>query len=195
MVTTLVLTRKPDYVFENSAFNDQFGRFGTMIVLQGGQVRDVRISPASASNGSDSGAISVPTGTLDITTSDGDAVSELTRYTTIERGGGYVQLKPQSYGGRTYKDGAYGLRYEPRNTAVIQLAGTNGHCFRVLGGVTEKERAILIHEAPHVGWLKGCIGPRAYQDYSVGNTTTAHSAMLELFALRPLPTALFVLDW
>lgn len=195
MVTTLVLSRRTGCVFGSSLFDDQWGRFGTMIVLQGGEVTDVDVSPPGAATATGSGGISGPTGTLDITTSDGGAVSEISRYTTIERWGGYVQLKPQRYNGKTYKDGAYGLRYEDRNTAVIQLGGTNGHCFRVLGGVTEKERAILIHEAPHVGWLTGCIGPRAYEDYALGNTTTSHTAMLELFALRPRPTALFVLDW
>jgi len=35
---------------------------------------------------------------------------------------------------------------------------------RVLGGETEAQRGILIHEAPHVGWVIGCIGPRPYGD-------------------------------
>jgi hypothetical protein len=35
-------------------------------------------------------------------------------------------------------------------------------CIRVLGGETAQQRAILIHEAPHVGWVVGSIGPRPF---------------------------------
>ena len=68
--TTLVLTRKPNALFQNPLFSKQFGRFGTLIVLQGAKVTKVRISPGSGS-AAGSGAISVPTGVLDVTTSDG----------------------------------------------------------------------------------------------------------------------------
>jgi hypothetical protein len=194
MITTLVLTRKPDALFQNPLFKTQFGRFGTLIVLQGGKVTGVRISPADASIAG-SATIPVPTGILDVTTSDGGGVKEINRYTTIERMHGYVQLRPQEYNGKVYKDGPYGITFEPKNPVVAELKGTGGKCFRVHGGTTAGERGILIHEAPHVGFLLGCIGPRHYKDRNAGFTASAHAAMEELFGIRPQPTALFVLDW
>jgi hypothetical protein len=193
MTTTLVLTRKPDNVFQSPLFSDQSGRFGILIVLQGGVVTNVRVAPPSKALG----AIAINTGILDITTSGGgaDGVEEVKRYTTIERMGGYVQLKPQSYNGTVYKQGPYGISYEPNNPVVARLKATGGRCFRVSGGITEKERAILIHEAPHVGFLTGCIGPRQLNDNQTGLCTSAHAAMEEMFALRPAPSALFVLDF
>ena len=194
MATTLVLSRKPDSVFQNPLFRTQYGRFGTMVVVQGGEVTSVKISQSNGSAGSDA-EIAVPAGVLEISTSDGDEVEEVSRYTTIERMGGYIQLKPQEYNGNVYKSGAYQLTYEPTNPVVAELAGTGGRCFRVHGGVTAQERGILIHEAPHVGFVKGCIGPRRIGDINPGYSASAHSAMEELFALQPRPSALFVLDW
>lgn len=194
MVTTFVLTRKPDALFQNPLFPNQYGRFGTLLVLQGGTVAEARVSRAGTSSGSP-GAIATPTGTLEITTSDGAGVREIKRYTTIERMHGYVQLKPQEYNGKAYKQGPYGLTYEQNNPVVAELKGTGGRCFRVHGGITPQERGILIHEAPHVGFLIGCIGPRLYQDRSPGFTASAHTAMNELFGVVPRPSALFVLDW
>jgi len=194
MTTTLILSRKPDTLFQNPLFKTQYGRFGTMIVLQGGEVTSATASPGEGSDGNGA-QIAIPTGVLQITTSEGDGVQEVSRYTTIERMHGYIQLKPQEYNGKLYKQGAYQLTYEPANPVVAELKSTGGRCFRVRGGVTAKEQGILIHEAPHVGFLTGCIGPRRYNDINPGYTTSAHSAMEELFALQPHPSALFVLDW
>ena len=191
MTTTLVLTRKPDAVFQSSLFKTQFGRFGTLLVLQGPPVTKVEISEGNG----DSDTISVPTGNLAVSTTDGTGVEEIGRYTTIERMHGYIQLKPQHHNGKVYKEEPYGLRYEPHNRVVAELKSSGGRCFRVLGGLTEKERAILIHEAPHVGFLVGCIGPRMLNDCDTGFTSSSHAAMNELFRVTPRPSALFVLDW
>jgi hypothetical protein len=191
MTTTLVLTRKPDKIFQSSLFKNQSGRFGTLIVLQGGKVTHAQIAP----QGESVSKIPTPTGSLEVETSDGSAVKEVARFTTIERMGGYIQLKPQSYLGHLYKKEAYPLTYEPKNKKVAELKGTDGRCFRVNGGLTRQEQAILIHEAPHVGWLVGCIGPRELNDRSTGSTSTAHSAMLALFKIHPQPSQLLVLDW
>lgn len=192
MTTTLVLTRKPNALFQNPLFTTQHGRFGTLIVLQGAEVTKVRIAPAS---GGGAGGIMAPSGVLDVTTSDGGSVTAIKRYTTIERMDGYVQLRPQEYNGKVYKHGPYRITYETGNPVVAKLKGTNGNCFRVHGGTTAPEHGILIHEAPHVGYLEGCIGPRRWKDQSTGFTESAHSVMIELFAVSPRPSALFVLDW
>jgi hypothetical protein len=191
MTTTLVLTRKPDALFQSSLFKNQSGRFGTLIVLQGGKVTHVQITDQSGGGSK----IAAPTGFLDVTTSDGVDVSEVARFTTIERMGGYIQLKPQSHKGHVYKKQAYPLTYETGNAVVSELKGSNGQCFRVHGGLTAQERAILIHEAPHVGWLVGCIGPRRLHDRTTGSTSTAHTAMHQLIGIVPRASQLFVLDW
>lgn len=191
MTTTLVLTRKPDAVFQSSLFKNHSGRFGTLIVLQGGKVTRVQIT-AQGGTGSQ---ISAPTGFLDVATLDGSGVTEVARFTTIERMGGYVQLKPQAHKGHVYKKEGYPLTYETGNSVVSKLKGTHGQCFRVHGGLTAQERAILIHEAPHVGWLVGCIGPRRLNDTTAGSTNTSHTAMRHLIGITPRPSQLFVLDW
>jgi hypothetical protein len=190
MITTLILTRKPDAIFQSTVRRTDSGRFGTLLVLQGGKITKARIS-----TGKGSGGISVPTGVLDITAEDGAKVTELKRFTTIERMGGYIQLKPQEHNGKVYKKEPYGLRYESGNPVVSKLKGSGGKCFRVLGGLTAQEQAILIHAAPNVAWLIGCIGPRRLGDRSKGDTDSTYSAMAELFAITPRPSFLFVLDW
>ena len=137
----------------------------------------------------------VPTGVLQLATVNGGTMVEAGRYTTIERMDGYVQLKPQEYNGHAYKQGPYGVTYESGNSAVAKLRGTHGQCFRIHGGTSAPERGILIHEAPHVGWLIGCIGPRRLGDVTTRSSSTAHSAMNELFRIKPRPSALFVVDW
>jgi hypothetical protein len=152
MATTLVLTRKPNNLFESTANTGQHGRFGTLVVLSGSRVKAVQVLPSAGARGG--AAISVPGGTLDVTTLDGGKVAELNRYTTIERMDGIIQLAPQEHIGSnkddTYK-GALCTGLDPSgcllsriNSAVLELkaglkkyphlaARANGNCFRVLG--------------------------------------------------------------
>jgi hypothetical protein len=212
MATTLVLTRKPNNLFQSTAHKSHHGRFGSLIVLSGSKVKSVQVLPSASAPG---GAISVPSGKLDITTVDGGKVAELNSYTTIERMDGMIQLAPQehigankddTYMGPLYKAGPFGLSFDPNNAAVLKLkaglkssprlaARANGNCFRVVGGLRAKELAILIHAAPHVGWLEGCIGPRKWNDMCTDVTETCFDAMRELVALSPQPSELFVVDW
>jgi hypothetical protein len=104
MATTLVLTRKPNNLFESTANTGQHGRFGTLVVLSGSRVKAVQVLPSAGARGG--AAISVPGGTLDVTTLDGGKVAELNRYTTIERMDGIIQLAPQEHIGSN-KDDTY----------------------------------------------------------------------------------------
>jgi hypothetical protein len=176
MDITLVLTRKPNALFEYAISKKTalHGRFGTLVVLSGGKVSKVKISGAS-------GGIEVPTGVLEVTATGG--VQEVKRFTTIERMDGYIQLHPQP-------DKAYPITYETGNSAVAHLR-KDGRCFRVHGGRTAQERGILIHEAPHVGWLIGCIGPRKLDDHGT-YTESSRGAMEELFAAVGARAALVV---
>jgi hypothetical protein len=108
MTTTLVVTRKPDDLFQNPLFPNQHGRFGMLIVLQGAKVTGVHVAPR---NGwSVNGVISIPAGVLHFSAAGGGEVREIKRYRTIERMDGFVQLKPQHYKGHVYKKDAYGSR-------------------------------------------------------------------------------------
>ncbi|HUG61759.1 MAG TPA: hypothetical protein VMP03_07930 [Methylomirabilota bacterium] len=103
---------------------------------------------------------------LELTT-DGAPIAATKEFTTIERyrtnlgelggGKGYVQMAPRSV--------PYPLKVEPGNRVVKTLRdGHDGLCIRVLGGERKAEKGILIHEAPNVGWVIGCISPRPKGD-------------------------------
>jgi hypothetical protein len=102
-------------------------------------------------------------------TTDGRPIDAYKEFTTIERyrgdfGGlgreGYVEMPP--------REQPYPLRVEIGNSVVRTLRKNHdGSCIRVLGGATAAQRGILIHEAPNVGWLIGCISPRPKGDRKV----------------------------
>jgi hypothetical protein len=198
MPVTLVLTRNPLREFRHG---HQSGRFGELIAVKGPKVTAARLASFSLSSplgSAGSGRIPVGNGTLELSMSPG-TVEEVKRFTTIERfradsgQGFYVQLHP--------KPEPYGITFEAGNSAVKHLRnGHDGRCFRVHGGKAGAERGILIHEAPHVGWVIGCISPRPLNDFRVefdnapGNPS--FQSMNELFRFVGAARAdLFVLDW
>ena len=98
-------------------------------------------------------------------TTDGRSFAFSKEYTSMERyrtdfgslEGRYIMLHP--------RPNPYDLRYEPGNSVVKTLRPNHsGNCIRVLGGNPGPEQAILIHEAPNVTWLIGCISPRPKDD-------------------------------
>jgi hypothetical protein len=86
-----------------------------------------------------------------------------------------------------------------------QGVNDTGNCFRVHGHNTKHggggNAGILIHEAPHPGWLIGCIGPREINNRTVGNEKgPSRRAMEKLFNLmggfsRGKKADLLVMDW
>jgi hypothetical protein len=60
MVTTLVLTRKPDYLFQSTEFPRQHGRFGTLIVLIGSKVKAVQVVPGAGQSPFPTGCSTLP---------------------------------------------------------------------------------------------------------------------------------------
>lgn len=216
MPVTLILTRSPLREFKDGR---KSGRWGEMVVVRGPKVTSVELASyakaepgasigatirAVAQNGAQilsaaaSGVTPVPiqNGILKIN-SGGGAVTVEKRFTTMERfrsnsgEGYYVQLRP--------KPEPYRITYEPGNRVVRTLRdGHPGNCFRVHGG-RGNERGILIHEAPSVGWVIGCIGPRPLSDYTVThsnrNGNPSHRAMNELIEITGKEGELFVLDW
>lgn len=201
MAVTLFLTRNPLKTLQLGKLS---GRFGELVAVKGPKVTSVHLSPgngsesASASGGA-TGAIPITHGTLQLSTMGDGSFTEVKRFTTIERfksndgKGGYVQLHP--------KPGPYWITYEHGNSAVKKLRpGHDGRCFRVHGGNPGPEQGILIHEAPHVGWLIGCIGPRPLNNFKLefenASGNPSFQAMNELFRFVGASRAdFFVLDW
>lgn len=116
-------------------------------------------------------------------TDDGAPITSFKEYTTMERYRGdydtqrYVFLPP--------RPAAYPIKIERGNSVVKTLRppGHKGDCIRILGGATPQQRAILIHEAPNVSWLIGCIGPRPKgekQNYPNVDGNTAQRTVAEI---------------
>lgn len=189
MSVTLILTRNPLRSFNHGR---QSGRWGELVAIKGPKINSVTMSMTGG------GGIPVDFGSLALSTSGG-SIGDVKRYTTIERfktnsgKGFYVELHP--------KPGPYWVTYEIGNSAVRELRkGHDGRCFRVHGGKSGPEQGILIHEAPHVGWVIGCISPRPLHNYALefsnapGNPS--YNAMNELFHfVGCAPADFFVVDW
>jgi hypothetical protein len=139
------------------------GRWGSLLLLRGPQVFGVVPIVGNSAPPATVGAqyVTLADKKLQLTT-DGVPVTFSKEYTSMERyrtdfgslEGRWIMLHPQSK--------PYGLRYEPGNSRVKKLwkGRHSGNCIRVLGGNAGPEQGILIHEAPNVAWLEGCISPR-----------------------------------
>ncbi len=199
MSVTLILTRNPLKPFRHGR---QSGRWGELVVVRGPKVTSVRLSPSGDSDAGNStagaGGIAVTNGRLELATTEG-AISDVKRFTSMERfktddgKSYYVQLHP--------KPQPYFITFESGNSAVKHLRkGHDGRCFRVHGGKPGPEQGILIHEAPHVGWLIGCLSPRPLHNFTIefDNNPSNPSclAMNELIQFVGGKRAdLFVVDW
>ena len=94
------------------------------------------------------------------------AFDTLERFRTSSRDGYYVQLKPRPE--RPYEIRMYISRnvkgYTDDEGKVHKGVNKTGQCLRVHGHDTKNgngsNAGILLHEAPHPGWLRGCIAPR-----------------------------------
>jgi hypothetical protein len=176
-------------------YGSHSGRWGELVAIKG-----PRVGKAEIVKGGASGGIELDHGTLQLTTSGDGNNMEVKRFTSMERFRGdanpktfFVQLPPQPQ--------PYGAVYEPHNDVVKTLrAGHDGRCFHIYGGHNDQERAILIHEAPNVTWLTGCISPRPLHNFTVEFENAAgnpsYNAMNELFQFVGADRAdFFVLDW
>lgn len=212
MAISLYLVRTPEQLFN---WGSMQGRFGELLAVRGPAVTAASL----VDNADDGDADIVPLvagerRALRLRSDDAE-IAEIKRYTTIERMGGYVQLRPNCGSWRIMKtDGPYVVTVERGNSAVMHLyqgkdregnwtgpVVHNGDCLRIEGAMTEKERAILIHEAPNVSWLTGCISPRDLNNVQTAlvsrpMTNESYTAMMELFDFVGRERAnFFVLDW
>jgi hypothetical protein len=149
------------------------GLWGTMMMIIGGIVRSARYDlPYSAGElcpGEESKILVLNNRSVHILIHGEIKSTKL--YSTIERyrtNAGTVDKWDIGYVRMVGRERPYGLRVERGNSAVKKLrSGHDGACIRVLGGATAAQRGILIHEAPSVGWVIGCIGPRPHRDRQV----------------------------
>jgi hypothetical protein len=120
------------------------------------------------------------------------AVGAVREYDSLERVGDYTHLNANHESMPFYP-----LKKEV-NSNVLQIDGSDGQCFRVLNHINRNNKGvlsgILIHEAPHVGWLIGCIAPgRRSEKDTFGSSS--RRAMKEILALAKGGNArLIVLD-
>ena len=195
MAVTLVLTRKPLKGFKHGP---QSGRWGELIAIKGPKIHSVQLIAANDPSATDD-VTTVPTthGVLKLSAAS-DPITEVKRFTSMERfhtndgKSYYVQLHP--------KPTPYWITFESGNSAVKHLRpGHDGRCFRVHGGKAGPEQGILIHEAPHVGWLIGCMSPRPLNNFAIEFKNAAGNpsfqSMNELFRFVGARADLFVLDW
>lgn len=192
MAYTLVLSRRPKDPFTYNTglkaddpkrfqFKVETGRFSTLLLLSGDPVTEVELVDANDPDGS----IAVPAGKLKITYTG--QLDEMARYTVMERTDHNVVILPGS------NSKPYTVVFEMKNSKVIELPRTKGNCLRVRGGHTTAEQGILLHAAPHVGWLSGCISPRKLGDRAL-NTDSTYDAMEDLFRyIKKDPADFFVL--
>jgi hypothetical protein len=88
-------------------------------------------------------------------------------FTTIERyrtNDGRVNEWDIGFVRMVSREAPYGLHVERNERVKTLRKGHDGLCLRVLGGATTQQQGILIHEAPNVTWVVGCIGPRPHGD-------------------------------
>jgi hypothetical protein len=146
------------------------GQWGTMMMITGPKITHASFTPRVPHwrGGEHTEELDFVGRKLQLGVMGKDVPMTTKLFTTVERfrtdagnlnqwGFGYVRMKS--------REEPYGLRNEPHNAVVKKyLKRGNGSCIRVLGGETDQQQAILIHDAPHVGFVIGCIGPRPYND-------------------------------
>jgi hypothetical protein len=202
---TLVLTRTPVSDFTITIKDVlRSGRWGTLALIRGPKITSV-----SFVDGASNAAQSIPFAdrTLGLVTADSTPLELCKEYTSMERfhvddyvkkhrKGYFVQLHPRSK--------AYPIRFEPKNRAVKDLRpGHSGDCIRIGDTDPGAEEGILIHEAPHVGWLTGCISPRPKGDRTLimpnedGNPSfRSIKEIMDEIKVHAAGTGwLFVMDW
>ncbi len=118
--------------------------------------------------------------------SEGGEIGGVREFDSLERVGGFVHLDAN-----TDAVPFYPLKMEINSRVRDSFeAGkvkdhNDGRCFRVLNHPNKNHRnvmaGILVHEAPHVGWLTGCIAPGKRQGEQFGGSS--RQAMNEIFQM------------
>jgi hypothetical protein len=162
------------------------GRWGSLLVLSGPRVTAAGFAPPGTAGDA------MLAGQPLRLSSEGAGGFRAREYTTLERYRGSFGSLQQSerFVMMPAREEAYPLRLERGNRVVKTLrASHSGDCIRVLGGETKAQRGILIHEAPNVGWVIGCIGPRPKGNKRVFENKDGNPSFLAMKAILETMTA------
>jgi hypothetical protein len=198
---TLILTRIP---LDEFHYGGHSGRWGSMAVVEGPKILGAGFLNQSLGV---VGTATIPFAgkKLQLIT-DGGPIQRVTEFDTMERfradrgKGFYMQVRPRP-------TQPYPLTME-RSTEVARL-NRHGHCLRVHGhGYKQQgshaDAGILVHEAPKVGWLIGCISPREKYHRKQGDEVGPSRRAMDLIfqamggfksGKKDIHGALIVLDW
>jgi hypothetical protein len=220
---TLILTRKSQDAsdpVEDFGSLSSSGRWGRMAVVEGPQVLSAHVSFffADAKKKNEMGLVEAViqkpgahrTETIQLANRSvhlrvsGDDISNVTEFDTMERfkheggKGYYMQVRPSPLK-------PYGLTMDYAD--VVAKLNKTGECLRVHGHGYKQQgtnvtAGILIHEAPHVNWLIGCIAPRVlgHKVLKSHDRTPSTKAMEHIFKAmggfrKGKSASLIVLDW
>jgi hypothetical protein len=214
---TLVLSRIPLHEFHYEAHS---GRWGNMAVVEGPKIlgagfpnQSLSVAGTAASKVGSIGwqAVNrqrtiaiIPFGgkKLELVT-DGGPIQRVTEFDSMERfrsdkgKGFYMQVRPRP-------TQPYPLTME--SSSEVARLNRHGHCLRVHGhGYKQQgshaDAGILVHEAPKVAWLIGCISPREKNHRKQGEESGPSRRAMEFIfhAMGGFKSgvhgALIVLDW
>lgn len=146
------------------------GHWGTMMMIVGPRITHASFTPRVPNwrGGERSEEMTFVGRALHLCMMGDVSIASTKLFTTIERyrtDGGHLNEWGFGYVRMLSRDLPYGLQNETANPVVRRyLARGKGDCIRVLGGATLQQQTILIHDAPHVGFVIGCIGPRPHND-------------------------------
>lgn len=113
-------------------------------------------------------------------------IGAVREFDSLERAGGFVHLEANTDAVPFYPLKAE-INFRVRDS--FEAGGVKDHnggrCFRVLKHPNKRSdgvvAGILVHEAPHVGWLTGCIAPGKRQGDHFGDSS--RRAMNEIFQM------------
>jgi len=152
------------------------GRWGTMAVVTGpvvtGALRHMSATQGSSGSSATSKVeqITLAGQTVSLVTDGSSPVTTLAEFDTMERYRGndnkdigFVKLPEQPF--KPYPlDIIINKKVAEFHEKMGIRAGHTGKCFLVRGHTVLRQNklpaGILVHEAPHPGWLTGCIAPR-----------------------------------
>lgn len=157
------------YKRRKSAIKRTSGLWGTMMVIVGGQIRLARFDHPYGADallaGESVDQTEINGRKIHLVVEGGRESQKL--YTTVERyrnnDGTLHQKYDYGYVRLVSRAEPYGLKTATGSKTVQTLRKDHdGAYIKIEGTAPGQQSNILIHEAPHVGWVVGCIGPRPF---------------------------------
>jgi hypothetical protein len=165
----LYLPRNAPLTDQKPSIERPSGRWGSMLLIRGPEITAASFAVAGTAAGG--GSPVLLNGRPLALTTGGGAITKTVEFTTLERYRGNLGGMKTRYVMMPARAEPYPLKVERGNRVVKTLIRDkdknpvhSGDCIRVYGGETKAQRGILIHEAPNVSWVIGCIGPRTKGD-------------------------------